>query len=64
MLAPSRVSAALINAKSPHDAIIDEPPFDTNGNVTPVSGSRSTEPQTFKITCVTIAAVAAQAAMT
>ena len=47
-LALWRVSAAFRKASMPHADIIDEPPLETNGNVTPVSGSRSTEPKTFK----------------
>ena len=40
-----------------------EPPFETNGKVTPVSGRISTAPNTFKQVWKTIMDVAAQAAM-
>jgi len=40
-----------------------DPPFDTNGNVTPVSGRKSAMPNTFKIVCVTMTVTAAQAPM-
>ena len=56
-----RVSAALIKASSPHTHTILDPPFDTNGNVTPVSGRMSTVPNTFKIACVTRIVTAAHA---
>ena len=36
---------AFINDKSNQDEIILEPPFEINGNVTPVSGKRSVEPK-------------------
>src|SRR5699024_71951 len=44
-----RVSAALMKASSPQQAIILEPPLDTKGKVTPVSGSRSTVPKTLSM---------------
>ncbi len=47
-LAFSRVSVAFRKASSPHADIMAEPPLETKGNVTPVRGSRSTEPNTFR----------------
>ena len=38
-----------------------DPPFDTNGNVTPVSGRKSAMPNTLRIVCVTITVTAAHA---
>ena len=40
-----------------------EPPLETKGNVTPVRGSRSTEPNTFRQVWNTSRDAAAQAAM-
>lgn len=57
------VSAAFRKESSPHEAIILVPPADTNGKVTPVSGSRSIDPKTFKIVWKMNMDVAAQAAM-
>jgi len=51
----------LINAKSPQQEIIEEPPADTNGNVTPVSGKISVAPKTLSDIC-TINKPAAQQA--
>ena len=39
------------------------PPLDTKGKVTPVNGSRSTEPKTFNIVWKTNMLIAPQAAM-
>ena len=39
------------------------PPFDTNGNVTPVNGRRSVQPKTFKIVWNTNMLIAPQAAI-
>ena len=58
-----RVSAALIKARSPHTQTMLEPPLETNGNVTPVSGRKSAMPKTFRIVCVTMTVAAAQAPM-
>lgn len=58
-----RVSAALIKASRPQTQTMLDPPFDTNGNVTPVSGRKSAMPNTFKIVCVTMTVTAAQAPM-
>ena len=58
-----RVSAALRKAiRLQHESML-EPPIDTNGNVTPVSGSRSTEPSVLSVTCTVSIAAAAQEAM-
>ena len=42
-----------MKARSPQTQIMLEPPFDTNGNVTPVSGRMSVVPNTFSIACTT-----------
>ena len=44
-----RLSPALMKASSAQQAIMLEPPQETKGKVTPVRGSRSTEPSTFRI---------------
>jgi len=49
MLALSLVSAAFRNASKAHDTVMLVPPLETNGNVTPVKGSRSTHPKTLSI---------------
>ena len=59
----ARVSTALRKASSPQADIMAEPPLDTKGKVTPVSGSRSTEPNTFRQVWNTSKDPAAQAAM-
>ena len=59
-----RVSAAFTKASSPQLEIMLEPPLDTNGNVTPVRGSISTEPNTLSIVCTVSIHMAAQAEMT
>lgn len=62
-LALGRVSVAFKKASRPQEAIMAEPPLDTKGNVTPVRGSRSTEPSTFSAVWNTSREPAAQAAM-
>lgn len=57
------VSAALRKESSPHEASILVPPDETNGMVTPVKGSRSMDPNTFRIVWKINMEVAAQAAM-
>ena len=47
-LAFSRVSVAFRKAKSPQADIMAEPPLETKGKVTPVSGRMSTDPNTFR----------------
>ena len=61
MLEFGRASVDFRKASKPQQEIIDEPPFETNGNVTPVSGKRSTVPKTFRIILKTSRDVAAQA---
>ena len=62
-LAFSRVSMAFKNASRPQADIMAEPPLETKGKVTPVRGSRSTEPNTFRLVWNTSREPAAQAAM-
>ena len=57
------VSAAFRNDSSPQEASMLVPPDETNGNVTPVRGSRSTEPNTLSIVWKINMDVAAQAAI-
>ena len=52
-----------MNAKRPHEAIRLVPPFDTKGNVTPVNGRISREPNTFSASWASIMAAAPQAAI-
>ena len=47
-LAFCRVSVALRKASSPQEATMAEPPLETKGKVTPVKGSRSTDPKTLR----------------
>ena len=49
-LALCRVSVAFKKASRPQEASMDDPPLDTKGKVTPVRGSRSTAPNTFRHT--------------
>ena len=42
-----RLSAALMNARRPQQEMVLEPPRDTKGRVTPVSGSKSVMPKTL-----------------
>ena len=48
-LACSLVSEDFRNARSAQDAIIEVPPFETKGNVTPVNGSMSVHPKMLSI---------------
>ena len=57
------MSAAFTKASMPQQAIMLVPPEETNGKVTPVRGSRSTEPNTFRIVWNMNRDVVAQAAM-
>ena len=59
-----RVSDALINASSAQQDIMELPPTETKGSVTPVRGSRSVEPNTFSMACTTKIMAAEQAVMT
>ena len=63
-LALGRVSVAFKKASSPQEEIMDVPPLDTKGKVTPVRGRMSTAPNTLRQVWNTIMEVAAQAAMT
>ena len=63
-LACSRVSVAFKKASNPQADIMADPPLDTKGNVTPVRGRMSTEPNTFRQVWNTSRDEAAQAAMT
>ena len=62
-LAFSRVSVAFRKASRPHAPIMAEPPLDTKGQVTTVSGRMSTAPNTFRQVWNTIIDAAAQPAM-
>ena len=52
-LAFCRVSAAFIKASNPQTEIMPEPPLERNGNVTPVNGTTSSDPNTLRIVCIT-----------
>ena len=49
ILASFLMSAALKYERRAHEVIMLVPPAETNGNVTPVRGRRSTAPKTFSI---------------
>ena len=58
-----RLSALLMKAIIIQQDNRDVPPRDTKGNVTPVKGRMSSEPNTFMASCASIMLMAAQAAM-
>ena len=62
-LASLRLSAHFKNASIIQQPINDEPPLETNGNVTPVKGKMSKEPNTFKANWVNIILTVAQEAI-
>ena len=57
------ISALFIKANSAHEHIILVPPLLINGNVTPVRGSRSVIPKTFRLSCTSRSAADATAAI-
>ena len=62
-LASRRLSADFRKAIIIQQDSSDEPPRDTKGNVTPVKGRMSIDPNTFSATWVSRMLIAAQAAM-
>jgi len=52
-----------MKANNAQEAIMEEPPLDTNGRVIPVRGSRSTEPKTLSAVCIRYMVAVPEAAM-
>ena len=56
-------SADFISANSPQEVIMEVPPLEMKGTVTPVRGRISTEPSTFSVVCKRNMAAEPQAAI-